>query len=164
MDTAPGHALLFVNLHPRDLLDDHLVSPEDPLACMATRCVLEITERASLDGVDNLRGRLCELRSLGFRIAIDDLGAGYAGLTSFAVLEPDFVKIDMTLVRGVDRDPRRRKLIQALVDVCRDIGGQVIAEGIETAGERDALVEIGCGLLQGYFIAHPGPPFPSIRW
>ena len=164
MASAPTDALLFLNLHPRDLLDEELVSAESPLARLAPRTVLEITERASLDGVDNLRGRLRELRRMGFRIPVDDLGAGYAGLTSFAALEPEFVKIDMTLVRGVDRDPRRRKLICALVDVCRDIGGQIVAEGIETIGERDALIDTGCDLLQGYHIARPGPPFPSIHW
>lgn len=164
MSSAPDGVLLFLNLHPRDLLDDDLFSPRAPLTELASRTVLEITERASLDGVDNLRGRLRELRRLGFRIAVDDLGAGYAGLTSFATLEPDFVKLDMTLVRGVDRDPRRMKLIRSLVDVCRDIGGQVVAEGIETQGERDALIEARCDLLQGYLIAKPGRPFPAVNW
>ena len=76
--------LFFVNLHPQDLTDDELYAPDAPLSYVAKRVVLEITERASLAAIDNLAGRLVRLRAIGYRIALDDLGAGYAGLTSFA--------------------------------------------------------------------------------
>src|SRR3954471_19595273 len=74
---------LFVNLHSQDLLDDELFSPTAPLALYAKRVVLEITERASLEGLKDIEARLKALRELGYRLAVDDLGAGYAGLTSF---------------------------------------------------------------------------------
>src|SRR6202000_829860 len=78
LSAAAGDATLFVNLHPRDLLDPDLSDPRSPLAAVADRVVLEVTERASLSGLEDVQGRIAALRKLGFRIAIDDLGAGYA--------------------------------------------------------------------------------------
>jgi EAL domain-containing protein (putative c-di-GMP-specific phosphodiesterase class I) len=164
MGGAPPGALLFVNLHPRDLEDDALASPSAPLASMASRVVLEITERASLDDVSDAHSRVAKLRELGFRIAIDDLGAGYAGLTAFAQLEPEFVKLDMTLVRDVDESPVKQKLVRTMTSLCRDMGITVVAEGIETIAERGAIIDLGCDLLQGYLFARPGRPFPAICW
>jgi len=162
MIDQPG--LLFINLHPRDLDDENLWSVEAPLTSMAERTVLEITERASLENVRSVRKRVEALRDLGFRIAVDDLGAGYAGLTSFASLQPDFVKYDMSLVRGVHRDPVRQKLIRSMTDLCVEMGIEVVAEGIETPEERDVLVKLGCHLLQGFRFGKPGPPFPEVTW
>jgi EAL domain-containing protein (putative c-di-GMP-specific phosphodiesterase class I)/CheY-like chemotaxis protein len=159
--TAPPHALLFVNLHTRDLTDPELSSPEAPLSKIARRVVLEVTERAALETIRDVRARVAELRALGFRVAIDDLGAGYAGLTSFATLEPEFVKLDMSLVRGVDQSPIKQKLVASMSKLCRDMGMQVVAEGIETVEERDAILGLGCELLQGYLYAKPGRPFPE---
>lgn len=164
MASCDPAALLFVNLHASDLVDGTLTLPDTPLAAIAERVVLEITERASLDEVADVRSRIGALRAMGFRIAIDDLGAGYAGLTSFASLEPEFVKIDMSLVRGVDANPTKQKLVGSVVSLCRDLGMQVIAEGVETVAERDALVGLGCDLLQGYLLARPGKPFPAFSW
>ncbi len=107
---------------------------------------------------------IAELRGLGFRIAIDDLGAGYAGLTSFATLEPEFVKLDMSLIRGVDKNPVKEKLVRSMTTLCKDLGMSVVAEGIETIEEREALVHAGVDLLQGYLLAKPGKPFPSFGW
>jgi EAL domain-containing protein (putative c-di-GMP-specific phosphodiesterase class I) len=101
---------------------------------------------------------------MGFRIALDDLGAGYAGLTSFAQLEPDFVKFDMSLVRGVDKNEKKRKLIQSMTALFKELGLLTIAEGVETTSERDALTSIGCDLLQGYLFAKPANPFPGVAW
>jgi len=125
---APEDAILFVNLHAADLNDPTLTSPAAPLCKMAHRVVLEITERASLDQVNDPRGRIAELRSMGFRIAIDDLGAGYAGLTSFATIEPQFVKLDGSLVRGVDRHPTKRRLIRSMTALCKDLSIVTVAE------------------------------------
>lgn len=160
-----GHsAALFVNLHPEDLLDPDLCASSSALAEIADRVVLEVTERASLENVGDLRLHVRELRELGFRIAIDDLGAGYAGLTSFALLEPDIVKLDMGLVRGVDQNPVKRKLVTSMTRLCKEMGLLVVAEGVESTSERDVLIELGCDLLQGYLFARPGPPFPTVRW
>jgi len=159
---ARADGTLFVNLHVTDLLDPVLVAPDAPLSRIASRVVLEITERSSLDTVKDARSRVAQLREMGFRIAVDDLGAGYAGLTSFALLEPEIVKLDMSLVRDVHCTPTKQKIIRSMVRLCKDMGILVVAEGVETSDERDALVELGCDLLQGFLFAKPGRAFPEV--
>jgi EAL domain-containing protein (putative c-di-GMP-specific phosphodiesterase class I) len=110
--------------------------------------------------VSDLTRRVSRLRSLGYRIAVDDFGAGYAALNSFASLRPDIAKLDMALVRSVDRDPYRRRLVTSVTSMCRDLGILVVAEGIETEAEKTTLVGLGCDLLQGFLI---GPPQPISR-
>jgi EAL domain-containing protein (putative c-di-GMP-specific phosphodiesterase class I)/ActR/RegA family two-component response regulator len=161
---SPQGSLLFMNLRAKDLEDPALLTDANPLVALAPRVVLEITERESLESVPESRNLITRLREIGFRIAIDDLGAGYAGLTSFALLEPEFVKIDMSLVRDIDQQATKRKLVRSMTLVCHDLGMPVIAEGIETAAERDVCIELGCDLLQGYLHARPGRPFPEFRW
>jgi EAL domain-containing protein (putative c-di-GMP-specific phosphodiesterase class I) len=162
---APSEALLFVNLHPLDLNDDELLNPDSPLSRIASRVVLEVTERSSLEGVGGLAAKLLALRRLGFRLAVDDLGAGYAGLSSFSTLDPDFVKLDMSLIRDVDSSPKKKSVVGAMIQLCtRDLGSQVISEGIETASERDALSAVGAELLQGYLFARPEADFQPPRW
>jgi EAL domain-containing protein (putative c-di-GMP-specific phosphodiesterase class I) len=156
----PEGATLFVNVHTHDLLDGDLFDADRPLARLAHNVVLEITERASLLHVHDVQSRIARLREMGFRIAVDDLGAGYAGLTSFAQLEPEVVKLDMSLVRGVHVQPTKLTLVRTMVSMCRELGMQVVAEGIETAEERDAMVNAGCDLLQGFLFAEPGAAFP----
>lgn len=156
---APPDAALLVNLHTKDLLDEALYDPGSPLAAHADRVILEITERAQLDDVGDPRPRVARLRELGFRIAIDDIGAGYSGLTSFATLAPDLLKIDMSLVRNVHKSRLKQKLISSLVSLCRDLQTPLVAEGVETVAEHDALVELGCDLVQGFLYARPHPPF-----
>jgi len=160
--SASGSA--FVNLHAADLLDDHLFDPASPLSAHARTVVLEITERAGLDEVKDARARVESLKRMGYRIAVDDLGAGYAGLTSFAQLEPNIVKLDMSLVRNVHEAPTKRKLIQSIVALCRDLGIEPVAEGVETAAERDVLEQLGCTLLQGYLFGRPEREFAAPRF
>lgn len=151
----PPHTLLFVNISPTDLLSEDLVYGTAPLTRRAATVVLEVTERVALEWVPDLRRRVARLRSLGYRIAIDDLGAGYSGLTSFASLEPDVAKLDLTIVRGVDRDQTRRRLVASMVQLCRELNIRLVAEGVETVGERDTLTELGCELLQGFLFGLP---------
>jgi EAL domain-containing protein (putative c-di-GMP-specific phosphodiesterase class I) len=162
LDHDPIEGLLFVNLHAMELADDSLISPDAPLSRHASRVVLEITERAPLEQIRDASKRVAQLRSLGYRIAVDDLGAGYAGLTSFAHLEPDVVKVDMSLIRGIDQSPMKQKLLGSIVGLCRDLGIEIIAEGVETPAERDALVRVGGDLCQGYLFARPEKPWASI--
>jgi EAL domain-containing protein (putative c-di-GMP-specific phosphodiesterase class I) len=157
---APVDSAIFVNLHANDLTDGELYSPRSALSAHASRVVLEVTERKSLDGVADVRNRLAELRKLGYRVAVDDLGAGYAGLSCFNLLEPDVVKLDMSLIRDIDKEPRKRALVESMVRVCmQDLGMQVVCEGVETAEERDVLVALGAPLLQGYLFGRPAREF-----
>jgi EAL domain-containing protein (putative c-di-GMP-specific phosphodiesterase class I) len=155
----PERGLVFVNLHLLDLFDKQLTSPFSPLAKVASRVVLEITERNSLEGEIDLRYRVAELRELGFRIAIDDLGGGHARMGTFTLLDCDFVKLDMSLVRGIDQHPLKQRLIRSVTELCREQGITVIAEGIETEAEANVLIDARCDLLQGYLFAKPALPF-----
>ncbi|MDQ2647574.1 MAG: EAL domain-containing protein [Myxococcota bacterium] len=164
-DAAPKTALLFVNVHAEELNDEELYSNAAALTARANRTVLEITERSALDGVQGLSTRLARLRKLGFKLAVDDLGAGYAGLASFSRLEPEWVKLDVSLIRGVDRLARKRSLVKGIAEICsRDLGIQVICEGVEQAAERDVLAADGLDFQQGFLFARPAAGFPPPAW
>ncbi|MCL4818200.1 MAG: EAL domain-containing response regulator [Vicinamibacteria bacterium] len=153
-ERAFASGLVFVNLTPADLLDSALLK-EGAFVARAGSIVLEITEQAPLHAGTDLRARLEELRAAGFRIALDDLGAGHSNLNSFTAVEPDFVKLDMALIRDIDREPVKRRLVRAMVETCHDLGIAVVAEGLERPGERAVVVELGCDLLQGFLLARP---------
>jgi EAL domain-containing protein (putative c-di-GMP-specific phosphodiesterase class I) len=155
---------LFLNLHPADLTHPMLLEPGSPALAHAKNIVLEVTERATLDQVGDVRERVRVLRDAGYRIAIDDLGAGYAGLSSFASLEPEFVKLDMALIQNVHKSELKQRLVRLMTTLCHDMGMQVVAEGIETREERDAVIELGCDLLQGYYVGRPARTFEDVRW
>ncbi|MCL2724464.1 MAG: EAL domain-containing response regulator [Polyangiaceae bacterium] len=159
---VPDGMMLFVNVHADDLSDVELFSPLSPLSEHADRVVLEITERGAIEEVRDVVDRVTRLRALGYRLAIDDLGAGYAGLSSVAMLEPDFVKLDMSLTRDLASSPVRMRLVGSMVDACRDVGMRLVAEGVETVQELRALCELGCDLLQGYHFARPSPDFVHV--
>jgi EAL domain-containing protein (putative c-di-GMP-specific phosphodiesterase class I)/CheY-like chemotaxis protein len=158
---APADSKVFVNLHPADLVDEELSSMDGALAPFASRVVLEVTERAALDRVKGLADAVVRLRALGYRLALDDLGAGYAGLSSFALLEPEVVKVDMSLVRGIHESPVKQKLFRSFAKLCGEFGTEIIAEGVEVAEERDCLNSLGGDLYQGYLFARPARGFPS---
>jgi EAL domain-containing protein (putative c-di-GMP-specific phosphodiesterase class I) len=147
--------LLFVNVHPIELADDAILDPDAPLSLHADRVVLEVTERASLDRLKDVTERVRGLRALGYRVAIDDLGAGYSGLTSFAALSPEYVKLDRALVRNLDHRPIQQKLVGSIVALCRELEITVIAEGVETPGECEQVTRLGCDLMQGHLVGAP---------
>ena len=155
---------LFVNLHSSDLEDETLHGSDTKLAAMPDRVVLEITEKASLVSVDNVYERVSALRKMGYGIAVDDLGAGYAGLTSFGILEPEVCKLDMSLIRGIDSSSTKQKIVGSVVGLCRDMEIDLVTEGVETFEERDTLLNLGCDLMQGYLFSRPGPAFPKARF
>lgn len=152
---APQGALLFVNLHTRDLEDPDLLDRSSPLAQVAHQVVLEITERTALEEVSDIAGRVERLREMGYRLAVDDLGAGYAGLASFANIEPDVVKLDMSLIRGVDVSPLKQSVVRSVLGLADELGIEVISEGIELPAERDTLALLGGSLFQGYLFGRP---------
>ncbi len=162
-DTAPSNALLFVNVHGLELTDEELYLTTSALAQHAKRVVLEITERTSVDPAVGST-RVAMLRKMGYRIAVDDLGAGYAALGALASLEPEIVKLDMSLIRDLDRHTNKRRIVAAIANLCRELGSKVIAEGVETIAERTACVDAGIDLLQGYLFAKPSQGFVTVAF
>ncbi|MBK6846768.1 MAG: diguanylate cyclase [Proteobacteria bacterium] len=154
LDQRP-EALLFFNLHPAELLDPELTNRETELDRHAQRVVFEITERAAIGDFTRMRTAMRRLRERGFRFAIDDLGAGYAGLNSVAMLSPDFIKVDMTIIRDIDRMPIKARLLRRMVEFADEEGVKIVAEGVETEGELVRVREVGCHLLQGFLIGMP---------
>lgn len=156
---APQDVDLFVNVHASELDDDSLIEDATELHSISRRVVLEITEQASLAAIPDISQKISRLRKLGYRIAVDDLGAGYAALSVLALIEPEIVKVDMSLVRGVDASIIKRRVIRSILTLAQDVGASVVCEGVETEGEYRALEDIGCDLLQGYFLAKPAAEF-----
>lgn len=132
------------------------------------RLIFEFTEDERVEP-DHLRNILTTYKAMGFMTAIDDFGAGYAGLSLLARFQPDIVKLDMELVKGLDTDRMKRILVRAMVAACADMGVTILAEGIETEGEHKALCDLGVRLQQGYLFARPAfetlavPAWPSAR-
>ena len=118
------------------------------------RLIFEFTEDERVDA-DHLIGIIATYKAMGFMTAIDDFGAGYAGLTLLAQFQPDLVKLDMTLVRGLDTSRVKQTVVRGIAHICEDLGVTVLAEGIETAGESAAALDLGIGLQQGYLFARP---------
>ncbi len=154
----PEGANLFVNVHGLELNDEELFSAQSALAAIAPRVVLEITERTGIDPAAGAT-RVAMLRRLGYRIAVDDLGAGYAALGALATLEPDIVKLDMSLIRDLDQHDKKRRIVTAIASLCRELGGRVVAEGVETHAEKQACIDVGIELIQGYLYARPARGF-----
>ena len=134
-------------------------SPElaDRLDGVEKRIVLEITEHEAIEDYGALAEALAPLRERGLRVAVDDVGAGYASLRHALQLAPDMVKMDISLTRGIDRDAGRRALATALISFAGETNMTIVAEGIETAGELHALRELGVRYGQGFYLARPAP-------
>jgi EAL domain-containing protein (putative c-di-GMP-specific phosphodiesterase class I) len=159
---VPDDVLIFVNVHGLELTDEDLFGDSCALAPIASRIVLEITERIGLDAVAG-PARVAMLRRRGYRIAVDDLGAGYAALGAIATLEPEIVKLDMSLIRDIDQHATKRRVVGAIATLCRELGSRVIAEGVETESELGAVRDLGIDLIQGFLLARPQRELTAAR-
>ena len=121
----------------------------------ADRIIFEVTEGAKVTDHAHIVPIFQEYKRLGFMTAIDDFGAGFSGLNLLAEFQPDIIKLDMTLIRGIHEDKARRAIVDGILAICREISCQVIAEGIENREEMIALDDIGVHLFQGYYFAKP---------
>ena len=119
------------------------------------RIIFEVTESEQVMDRPHLVNIFREYHRFGFHTAIDDFGAGYAGLNLLAEFQPDIIKIDMDLVRGIDTNPAKQAIVDGIVAICKRLGIRVLAEGIETAAERDCLRAAGISLMQGYLFCRP---------
>ena len=156
LSRLPGHLRLFVNLHPAELGDPEGL--EERLRLLqrhAARVTFEITERSSLTEAHGWERSIEAILGRGFTIAVDDLGSGYSSLSILAELQPRFIKIDMSIVRDIDRIPRKQRLLDLLCRFADATDTLVVAEGIETAAEADVVRGCGAHLMQGYLFARP---------
>ncbi len=156
--SLPGK--IFLNASPASLLEknnqlDEMQRLLGGLAIPPESVVIELTEQYPFDEYDVLRKATHYYRSMGFQIAIDDLGAGYAGLRMWSELRPDYVKIDRHFVQGVDEDQVKQEFIYSIHDIAKSMNCKVIAEGIETITECQTICDIGIEFGQGYYFAHP---------
>jgi len=160
IEKLPRDVLLSLNVSPETAINPRLV---ESLARVAgPRIVLELTEHSRIDDYETLVRALDVLRHQGIRIAVDDAGAGYAGLQQILGLRPDVIKLDVDLTGGIDTDPVRRALAASLVKFGADTGAIIVAEGIETVGELRTLQQLGVPWGQGYHLARPADlPLPS---
>ena len=164
LERMPEPYKLFLNLHPRELADPISLSARlDPLRPWARRLVFEITERSRVLDFEAWATSTAILRDMGAELAVDDLGAGYSSLSVLAELKPDFIKVDMSIVRNIHADMHKRRLVGLLGEFSRATGSILVAEGVETEPEAEALRETGAHLLQGYYFGRPAleiPEFP----
>lgn len=161
----PGQKL-FLNIHPRTLTDPQFTPGETAklLKCYGfspENIVFEITERHSIAEFTLFYRTLDHYRKQGYLVAVDDVGTGFSGLSSIAEIRPDFLKVDMSLIRGIDSNPVKRALLETLVNFSDRIGSAVIAEGIERETELSSVVSMGVHYGQGFYLAEPAFPKPA---
>ncbi|HTU31976.1 MAG TPA: bifunctional diguanylate cyclase/phosphodiesterase [Solirubrobacteraceae bacterium] len=123
--------------------------------------IIELTENSVVDDTSGLTGHIRGLSARGAQFALDDMGAGYSGLTQMMTVRPDYLKLDRGLISGIDTDPGRAALVAAMLSYAEHTGGRLVAEGVETAGELEALRELGVTLIQGFYLGRPGPGWPT---
>lgn len=164
---GPGQKL-FLNIHPQTLGDPDFL-PGETLKLLErhhlnpTNVVFEITERHSIKDFSLFFRTLDHYRSQGYLVAVDDAGTGYSGLSRIAMLRPNFIKVDMSLVRGIDSNPVQRALLETMVTFAERIGCYIVAEGIETATELSCLISLGVHFGQGFYLARPANPKPEVK-
>jgi EAL domain-containing protein (putative c-di-GMP-specific phosphodiesterase class I) len=155
---------VFINVHPLELEERWLVRADDPLYFHDRTVYLEITEAVPLTHFDLCRSVLKDVRRRAdVRLVVDDLGAGYSNLKHIADLEPAVVKLDRNLIVDLDRSKRHQTLVAGIVRLCADLGAEVVAEGIETVDELKAVRDTGVHYVQGFLLARPGFPLPSLN-
>jgi len=159
---------IFINFVPTAIYDpahclQSTLATAKRLGIAPEQIVFEVIETERIKDTEHLKHILDFYRATGFRIALDDVGSGYASLSLLAMLKPDIIKVDMAIIRGIHQDMDRQAVFRALVGIARDLGIQVLAEGIETEEEYRYVVSHGADLLQGYLFARPAPVPPEIQ-
>ncbi len=160
---------VFINFTPNAIYDpafclDSTVRMIDDGGLDRKRVVFEVTESERLPDLDHLVRIVGYYRDKGLGVALDDVGAGYASLQVLLGLKPDYVKLDMSLVRNVDTTPHHAVLLRKLVEACRELGLLTVAEGVETRAEWDWLRAHGVDFVQGYYFARPAATPPTGPW
>jgi EAL domain-containing protein (putative c-di-GMP-specific phosphodiesterase class I) len=149
--------MLFLNVDPMVVTAGYFKDRlfQDTSCVKPSQISIEITERTCVKNFTQLAAELEYFKSMGMKVSIDDVGEGYSSLNAVAQLKPQFIKVDINLVRNVDTDAVKKSLIAVLVDLAKKMGSHIIAEGVETEGEYQALGELGVEYGQGYLFAKP---------
>jgi EAL domain-containing protein (putative c-di-GMP-specific phosphodiesterase class I) len=169
LDLASDGAALSINFLPNAVYEPRACIRVTLDAAMRTgfpldRIIFEFTEEETID-TNHILNILRTYRAMGFKTAIDDFGAGYAGLGLLSKFQPDIVKLDMALIRGIDTDRVKRTIVGNTLNMLRDLDIEPVCEGIETVDEHDALRDLGVSLMQGYLLAKPAvEALPPISW
>jgi EAL domain-containing protein (putative c-di-GMP-specific phosphodiesterase class I) len=168
LPSLPPNVYLALNCSPQTLASGRV--HELLQTAEVRRLVLEITEHHDIHDYPALLKSLAPLRAVGLRVAIDDAGAGYASMRHVLNVQPELIKLDISLTRDIDTDPKRRALASALIAFARETDARIVAEGVETGAELETLRQLGASSAQGYFLAAPMPlddalrqPFPESR-
>jgi diguanylate cyclase (GGDEF)-like protein len=165
----PLHSMLFLNVDANIFHDPKFhagftVERLNEYGIAADSVIIEITEHNAADDLKGFTSSVHHYQDQRFKIAIDDFGSAYSGLNRVCSLSPEFLKIDMNLIRDIDKDALKRSAVAATVDFCRQSGIKVIAEGIQTAEELRVLIRLGVDFGQGYYLCHPDPEFKEIAF
>lgn len=159
----PGY--LFVNIDPISILHENFregktlkLVKEAKMDC--SRIIIEITETHPIEDMALMKKVMNHYRAMGFRVALDDLGAGYSGLILWSEIKPDIVKVDRHFIQGVDEDRTKQKFISTIMKTAASMGCKVITEGVETEGEYATVRNLGGELIQGYYFSRPKPMPP----
>ena len=158
----PADTKLFLNIRPTTIHDpnfqaDRLIETLEATELTPSDVVFEISEQESIASYGAFREMRDFYRGLGFQFALDDTGAGYAGLEELIEVEPDYIKIDRAMVSGVDTDPARESVLEAILTVADKMGAQVIGEGLDTLEELEVLGRLGIRFGQGWLFGRPTP-------
>jgi EAL domain-containing protein (putative c-di-GMP-specific phosphodiesterase class I) len=160
-----GGVPVFVNIHPAELSERWLIRPDDPIFTHDNEVFLEITESVPFSHFELCVTVLREVRRRGhIRLVIDDLGAGYSNLKRISDLCPEIVKLDMELVAEIDTDTRQQQLVASIVRLCVNLGAEVVAEGIESVAQLEAIMNAGVHYAQGHLFGMPRYPIPEVKW
>lgn len=156
---------VFVNVHPQELSQRWIVQPTDPLFLHDSDIYIEVTESAAFQCFDICMSVLSELRArCNAKIVVDDFGAGHADLERILELRPDMVKLDMGLVREIDKDLGKQGHVRDIIDTCHHLNAKVVAEGVETLEELECVVRLQADYAQGYLLGRPHFPPKEAAW
>ena len=158
----PRSVHLSVNLSYPVLMDPETLRMLDRTPDLSG-LIIEVTEEALVHNEAQLDAVLAPLRARGAQMAVDDMGAGYSGLNQIMAVHPRYLKLDRSLVTGIDTDEQRSALVAALANYAERVGSLLVAEGMETEAELLRLIELGVPLAQGFYLARPGRPWPGLR-
>ena len=162
----PAGLLLFINVEPDSLedpefRDSRIVQTFESAGILPDRVVLEMTEHSAVQDFQSFRKTVFFFRSLGFKLAIDDMGAGFSGLKTLTEMAPEFIKMDLSLIRDIHLNPLKQEMIASILRFAANTGSAVISEGVEKIEEMQTLRRLGVRFAQGYLLARPGSPLPA---